>query len=321
MSSFFLVSQNQSHKYEFQHKLLWSPKLNQKYGKNRGYANMSHVKKGDIIFHVYNQIIHAVSVAKYDVYSSPRPLEYDGNIWNDDGWRVDCDMHRLEIPLSDHREWLNAHKGEVFDKNGKLKQQYLFKLNEEQKIYFSHLLSKELMQSLLLSDTTLTTKIPSLEEIKRNSTKRTKTNVNHTWVHSAQNDQLKDDIGKIGEQAVFKYLTEKYTESDYEIIPISSNLAGKKGNDAAGYDILLKNDKMITYIDVKTTTGSNQSFYMSAKEKSVLDSSVNEKNKIYNIYRVYGISKTGNDTAKFEIFKENSLKNANYQALDFFVSV
>lgn len=109
----------------------------------------------------------------------------------------------------------------------------------------------------MLSDTTLTTKRPSLEEIKRNSTKRTKTNVNHTWVHSAQNDQLKDDIGKIGEQAVFKYLTEKYTESDYEIIPISSNLAGKKGN----------------------------------------------------------------DTAKFEIFKENSLKNANYQALDFFVSV
>ena len=112
MSSFFLVSQNQSHKYEFQHKLLWSPKLNQKYGKNRGYANMSHVKKGDIIFHVYNQIIHAVSVAKYDVYSSPRPLEYDGNIWSDDGWRVDCDMHRLKIPLSDHREWLNAHKAE-----------------------------------------------------------------------------------------------------------------------------------------------------------------------------------------------------------------
>jgi len=321
MSSFFLVSQNQSHKYEFQHTLLWSPKLYEKHGKNRGYENMSHVKKGDIIFHVYNQVIHAVSIAKYDVYNSPKPPEYDGSVWDDDGWRVDCDMHILEIPLLDHRKWLNAHKGEVLDKNGKLKQQYLFKLDEEQKIYFSHLLPKELMQSLLISDTTSTAKIPSLEEIKRNSTKRTRTNVNHAWVHSAQNDQMKDDIGKLGEQAVFKYLTKKYTGSNYKIIPISSNLAGKKGNDATGYDILLKNNDLTTYIDVKTTTGSNQSFYMSAKEKSVLDSLVNEKDKTYNIYRVYGISKTGNDTANFEIFKENSLKSANYQALDFFVSI
>ncbi|MCP0887352.1 DUF3883 domain-containing protein [Ligilactobacillus sp. WILCCON 0076] len=176
------------------------------------------------------------------------------------------------------------------------------------------------MELLLIGDTTSAMQIPSLEEIKRNSTKQTKTNVNHTWVHSAQGDQIKDDIGKIGEQAVFKYLTKKYTASNYEIIPISSNLAGKKGNDAADYDILLKNDKMITYIDVKTTTGSNQSFYMSAKEKKVLDSLASDKNKTYNIYHVYGVSKTDNAISKFEIFDEYSLSRANYQPVNFLIS-
>lgn len=51
---------------------------------------------------------------------------------------------------------------------------------------------------------------------------------------------------------------------------------------------------MITYIDVKTTTDSNQSFYMSVKEKNVLDSLASEKNKTYNIYRVYKLPKTDN---------------------------
>lgn len=50
MFSFFLVSQNKSHKYEFQHELLWSPKLTKNPHKNRGYENMSHVKKRRFYF-------------------------------------------------------------------------------------------------------------------------------------------------------------------------------------------------------------------------------------------------------------------------------
>lgn len=321
MPSFFLVSQNQSHEYEFQHKLLWSPKLNRKHGRNPGYVNMSHVRRGDIIFHVFNQKIHAVSVAKYDVYSSPKPLAYNGNIWDDDGWRVDCDMHKLEIPLSDHREWLNSHKGEVFDKNGRLKQQYLFELNQEQKNYFGHLIPSKLMESLLTDSTTSTIKVPNLREVNKNLSKKRVIGNNQIWIHDMLNDQAKDNVGKMGEQAVFKYLKKKYFESKYKIIPVSSNLAGKNGNDAAGYDILLKSNKGTTYIDVKTTTGSNHPFYMSVKERKILNSLKHCKNSTYNIYRVFEMSKAGNDTAKFEIYNEDTLEKANFHATNFLVTL
>lgn len=230
-------------------------------------------------------------------------------------------MFTVEISLLDHKNWLYAHRGEIFDKNGKFKQQYLFKLSEEQKIYLCRLLPKKILESLLISNSKSITKIPNLEKLNQNLIKPTSDNINHSGVHNRQNDQIKDDVGKLGEQAVYEYLTKKYTGSNYEIIPVSSNLVGEKGDDAAGYDILLKDDNLITYIDVKTTTGSNQSFYMSVSERRLLDSLINTKNKTYSVYRVYGVSKTGNGIAKFEIFEENDLRNATYQALNFFVSI
>ncbi|MFD1124162.1 protein NO VEIN domain-containing protein [Lentilactobacillus raoultii] len=292
---------------------------------------MSRVKRGDIIFHVFNRTIHAVSVAKFDAYTYPKPPELSKTIWNDDGWRVDCDMIMINqenaILLDDYQRWFDSHKGEVFDKIGRLKEQYLFQLNEDQKNFLVNLLPRKLIQSLLLDDTepNVDSMFSHLEKVDVESARGVSLvgaseRAMHRIDHSFKVSHVKDEVGKLGERLVFKYLRH-VCSNKYQIIPISSNLAGNKGDDTAGYDLKLIGKQTIIYIDVKTTTGSDGPFYMSANEKRVLDMVASRTNEIYEIYRVFNLSKTGEGVAKFEIIREKDLNNANFQPEDYFVSL
>ena len=166
----YYVCQNQSQKQECEGQYLWSPQKDKLGKNNKGYINMSLVKKGDIIFHGANQKTYAISIARTDCYLAQRPLDIrdssDESIWMEEGYRIDSEYKILTIPVDmrNHFNWFKYnHKGEksAFNINGVCKQIYLnlldeghakyiinraLELNQDKHIeYFLKTISKELL--------------------------------------------------------------------------------------------------------------------------------------------------------------------------------
>lgn len=325
MVSFYLASQNQTHKYEFDNQLLWSPKLTRGGRRNQAYENMAHVQKGDIIFHVFNKTIHAVSIAQDDAYTSPKPKEYNNEIWQDDGWRVDCKMFECNLSI----ETFKQHNSNVFDKNGDLKQQYLFLLDGMDEKFLIDLLdefiAKSVVKSMITTNEDDTEKVPDLKEgsdpVSRGTiTKHPKSNKDRTN-RGSKDSVNKEKIGKRGEKAALKYLNKKYAGTNTTIKPVSKNLLGDEGDDTKGYDIILENQKQITYIDVKTTSGSNGQFYMSSNETNIFNKVLQSKNEMYEIFRIYKMSEHGTGDPEFYIYDEDRLKQAYFMPVEYSVNI
>lgn len=99
---YFFVFQNKTYDAEMRGGYLWAPKGNVSHWKM-----MTQVKKGDVIFHSVNKNIVAISIAKSDCYSFKQPKDLkDEKLWEDDGWRVDCDYTTIRYPIitSDHMD-------------------------------------------------------------------------------------------------------------------------------------------------------------------------------------------------------------------------
>ena len=81
---------------------MWSPKMNANGGNNPYYNFMTQVVPGDVIFSYANGSIIAVGVALGVARTSNKPTDFGnaGQVWSNDGWRVDVDFHRVEKPIS-----------------------------------------------------------------------------------------------------------------------------------------------------------------------------------------------------------------------------
>lgn len=92
-------------------------------------------------------------------------------------------------------------------------------------------------------------------------------------------------IGRIGEHAVFEYL--KRTYGDKAKVYHDSQIKG----DGLGYDIRIKTDNQIIFIEVKSTTGNAVTpFYFTANE---LEKSKNA-GEAFQLWRVYYLNRTTN---------------------------
>ena len=306
----FLVAQSSSYEIEFEHGFLWSPKLNKKGGINRGFETMKQVRKGDIILHAYKQAIRGISVAKDDVYSADRP-NFQGfdttNRWDNDGWRIDVSIELVNYSLKDDREFYSNNKGETFTIKGTLQQRYLSQLTPELVQHFAY-------------------RIPTLSEKLKSSFSETlgtwfnlrnnKFELDENRDQSLQNPEsveldeflttdLRAIIGLIGEKSAMNYLQTKYPTA--QIVGCSLNLDPIKGSDALGYDIKMKlPNGEIHFIDVKSTTGSSNSFYLSANELEVGTKIDKLENEYYDIMRIFQLNKD-NLSGKVQFFKLEDL--------------
>ncbi|SYW15380.1 DUF3883 domain-containing protein [Oenococcus oeni] len=323
MSNYYLASQNKSNKYEFSHRILWSPQLTIDGKHNAGYDSMSRVKDGDIIFHVYGQHLRAISRAIGDVYEQSKPNDNSFQDWADLGWQVDCKMTIVNVSLKEHRSWFKSHEGGPFNKNGTLNQSYLLALTKEQTNYLLSLVNnKDSLIDLITADKAvngnnfvLTKSRAPLKHYDYHSIP----SVNKTkGTYKLEINEEKSRVGLLGEQAVINYLKNNYSSVDYLIEGLSSNLKSG-GNDDLGYDIKLtnKNSKEIIYIDVKSTKGKSNIFYMSENERQAY-LEAKRHNQSYLIYRVFDLdefSQTGH-VDPIDLTKEENqpkFQPVNYQ--------
>jgi hypothetical protein len=99
---FWWVNQKQTHRHEIGGGFLWSPKRKANGDQNPYYDFMTEVAPDDLIFsYVHGQIV-AVGIATTHAYSSSKPVDFGkaGEVWTNDGWRVNVDFRRVERPLS-----------------------------------------------------------------------------------------------------------------------------------------------------------------------------------------------------------------------------
>lgn len=299
----YLVAQNASHEIENEYNFLWSPKLTKAGGRNLGYENMKQVRKGDVILHSFDQAIKGVSVAVDDVYSADRPdfLGFDSDEkWNPDGWRVDVSMIPVDFSLRNDRDYYGKDDSQVFQKNGQLNQRYLSVVGEDLLDFFK----QKIPQLKRVLDNQEVEERGSWQELKETDfslNEQAKFDIDELSANDLPeyNNEAKAIIGFIGEHAAVKYLKAKYP--DAKVKGCSLNLDSKNGDDSLGYDIEVRfNNSEKWFIDVKTTTGKSDMFYLSENEYQTALKLENEEKQNYFILR---ISKLNKDTLSGDVQK------------------
>ena len=100
--NYWWVNQKQTYRQELAGGFMWSPKRNANGGKNPYYDFMTQVSPGDLVFSYANGSIIAVGVASGTAHTSAKPTDFGnvGEVWSDEGWRVDVNFVRVENPIS-----------------------------------------------------------------------------------------------------------------------------------------------------------------------------------------------------------------------------
>lgn len=132
---YFYVFQGRSFNEEYEGGFLWAQKKGKNGVENHHWTRMQEVRKGDVILHGKSGRFVAVSVAKKDCYSAPRPNNLSDE-WAKDGWRIDTDYfvfpHAIRpIDYADVIRPLLPEKYSPFDKSGNGNMGYLYKANQE----------------------------------------------------------------------------------------------------------------------------------------------------------------------------------------------
>jgi MoxR-like ATPase len=126
------VNQNQTFAEEREGGHLWAPKRNSAGRTQAHWDSLSHARPGDLVLSYAGQHVRAVSSITAVAQDSRRPSDQGFEAWEQDGRRLPVTFRDLErtIPLSDiPAEW-RIEDGGPFDRNGGVKQGYLFPLSE-----------------------------------------------------------------------------------------------------------------------------------------------------------------------------------------------
>jgi putative restriction endonuclease len=99
---YWWVNQKQTYRQELAGGFMWSPKRNANGGRNPYYDFMTEVQPGDLVFSYANGYLIAVGVAMSPAQESSKPKDFGnvGEVWSNDGWRVDVDFTKAENPIS-----------------------------------------------------------------------------------------------------------------------------------------------------------------------------------------------------------------------------
>ena len=132
----FLVCQNSTYEIEAENGYMWAPTHKDKGESEKAYhREMDFVRKGDIIFHHFDNKIYAISIAQTDCLKSAPSADhpYDGQV----GRYVESKYHILTNPANTSAfKYEKIEHGSYeygpFDKNGQNKQGfYLSELREK----------------------------------------------------------------------------------------------------------------------------------------------------------------------------------------------
>jgi putative restriction endonuclease len=134
---YWWVSQNGTFKQESAGGYLWSPKVNKNGGKSFFYDNMTLISVGDLVLSFESSKLSAISVVTKAAVSSQKPSDFGsvGDVWSDDGWRVDLSYHFLDNKIRpatyiDRLRTFLPSKYSPLQPNGRGNQAYLFELAE-----------------------------------------------------------------------------------------------------------------------------------------------------------------------------------------------
>lgn len=134
---YYFVFQNKTYERERHGGYLWAPQATEEGRTNAAWTRMTHVRKGDVIFHSVKQSIVALSIAVSDCYPAIQPEAIQREkLWEDQGWRVDTQYIVVQNPvrtkpLGEQCYKLQPLKYGPFNRLGRGNTGYLFQGNRE----------------------------------------------------------------------------------------------------------------------------------------------------------------------------------------------
>jgi hypothetical protein len=132
-TGFWWVNQGQAYSAQRAGGFLWAPTANAS-GQHFGHWDaMTHLAPGDVVFHYAGGVIRAVGTIVARAVDSSKPPGLP-SVWHQDGRRAPVDMIDLDTPIDLARIPLamrRADQGGPFDRNGEVKQAYLFPLSTD----------------------------------------------------------------------------------------------------------------------------------------------------------------------------------------------
>ena len=147
---YWWVSQNSTFTEESTGGYMWSPKQNRNGRRNHFYDNMTLVKTGDLVLSFASSKIKAIGIVTKTAYCAEKPQEFGaaGDVWLNDGWKVDVDYHFLKNTIRpadniDRIRPLLPKKYAPLQANGHGNQAYLFAIPEDLFLLLSTLIGEE----------------------------------------------------------------------------------------------------------------------------------------------------------------------------------
>ena len=134
--NFWWVCQGKSYTADVGRLFLWAPHKGRNGRKQVFWSAVKEVVRGDIIFNYANRALRGVSIAKKNGY----PFKNEDPTWEAEGTRVDIDHHEFsnELPIAQIQKHfdtlklvLKDVKNRPFDRNGDVRQGFLFGFNLE----------------------------------------------------------------------------------------------------------------------------------------------------------------------------------------------
>jgi hypothetical protein len=132
--SVWWVNQGASFRRATEGGYLWAPKVDRQGHSRRDWDALTEVRRGDVVLHYADGKIRGVSTVERQAYDSSRPAPENAASWENNGRRIEVAFRALRGPiaLADIPVHLRvAEQGGPFDRNGGVKQGYLFALSDE----------------------------------------------------------------------------------------------------------------------------------------------------------------------------------------------
>jgi hypothetical protein len=131
--AYWWVNQSKTFTAEHDAGILWAPKATAAGRSVRHWTAMTHVAAGDVVFHYARGVIRSIGRAQRSADTAERPYNVP-NAWESDGWAVAVTYADLSRPVKRDEipvEWRRDRNEAPFDRNGDVKQGYLFPVSDE----------------------------------------------------------------------------------------------------------------------------------------------------------------------------------------------
>ena len=132
----FYVFQGSTFNMEYAGGYIWAPKYNSAGQSMHHWDKLLDVCEGDIIIHGADARIKAISIAKGSCYDSTKPGDFNPDIWENNGRKIDCQYYKLSAPIKtsdfihDILKYCNV-KYAPFGSNGNGNMGYLYDINRD----------------------------------------------------------------------------------------------------------------------------------------------------------------------------------------------